>query len=65
MKQKLLLRLIIGYVLFGILSFTTVAVFTSNYNKNYLREQTASFLYKRRDRSQPTMPRKTFPASLH
>ena len=46
MKHKLLLRLIIGYILFGVFSFITVAVFTSNYNKNYLREQTASFLYK-------------------
>ena len=32
MKIRLLARIIIGYVIFGILGFITVAVFTSNYH---------------------------------
>ena len=46
MKKKLLLRLIIGYIIFGILGFTAVAVFTAQYNENYVRENTAASLHR-------------------
>ena len=46
MKIRLLTRIIIGYVIFGILVFITVAVFTSNYNSQYLQNRFASQLRK-------------------
>ena len=46
MKIRLLTRIIIGYVIFGILGFITVAVFTSNYNSQYLQNRFASQLRK-------------------
>lgn len=44
--MKLLPKIILGYIIFGILAFITVAVFTSRQNENYLREHTAVSLKK-------------------
>lgn len=44
MKNKLLLRMIIGYVIFGLLGFIIIANFTSRYNLRYLENSTASSL---------------------
>lgn len=44
--MKLLQKIILGYIIFGILAFITVAVFTSHQNETYLREHTAASLKK-------------------
>ena len=44
--MKLLQKIILGYIIFGILAFITVAVFTSHQNETYLREHSAASLKK-------------------
>lgn len=44
MKRKLLLRIIISYVIFGLCGFITVALFTAHFNERYLEESMASSL---------------------
>lgn len=46
MKIKLLSRIIIGYILFGLMSFITIAAFTSDYNERYLKNNLASNMHK-------------------
>lgn len=46
MKKKLLLRIIISYVIFGLCSFITIAIFTARFNERYLEESIASGLRK-------------------
>lgn len=46
MRRMLYLKLLIGYVLFAILSFLTIATFTSHFTLNYIEKDTASSLYR-------------------
>ena len=46
MKHKLLFRMVIGYILFGLFSFITISIFTSRYNQKYLENEMASFLHR-------------------
>lgn len=46
MKRTLYLKLLAGYVAFGILGFLTIATFTSQYTANYIEEETAEDLYR-------------------
>ncbi|MFG6383511.1 MAG: HAMP domain-containing histidine kinase [Lachnospiraceae bacterium] len=46
MKRTLYLKLLLGYVVFGILGFITIATFTSNLVFNYIKKDTASNLYR-------------------
>ncbi|MCI8484978.1 MAG: HAMP domain-containing histidine kinase [Lachnospiraceae bacterium] len=46
MKRTLYLKLLIGYVAFGILGFFTIATFTSRLSLNYIERDTASNLYR-------------------
>lgn len=46
MKRRLLLRMVLGYILFGLLGFITISIFTSHYNQTYLENETASVLHK-------------------
>lgn len=46
MKRTLYLKLLIGYVAFGILGFITIATFTSRLTLNYIKRDTASNLYR-------------------
>lgn len=46
MKRTLYLKLLAGYVAFGILGFITIATFTSWYTANYIEEETAEDLYR-------------------
>lgn len=46
MKRTLYLKLLIGYVAFGILGFITIATFTSQLTLNYIKRDTASNLYR-------------------
>lgn len=46
MKRRLLLRIVLGYILFGLLGFITISIFTSHYNQKYLENESASVLHK-------------------
>lgn len=46
MKRTLYLKLLLGYAAFGILSFITIATFTSHYTLDYIEGETASDLYQ-------------------
>lgn len=46
MKRMLYLKLLVGYVVFAILSFLTIATFTSHFTLNYIEKDTASTLYR-------------------
>lgn len=46
MKRTLYLKILAGYVAFGILGFLTIATFTSRLTLNYIKEDTASNLYR-------------------
>lgn len=46
MKRTLYLKLLAGYVAFGILGFFTIATFTSHLTLNYIEKETASHLYR-------------------
>ena len=45
MKRKSLYWMIGGYIIFILLGFIVISVFTSNYDQNYLEDETASSLY--------------------
>lgn len=46
MKRTLYLKLLAGYVAFGILGFITIATFTSQYTATYIEKETAEDLYR-------------------
>lgn len=46
MKRTLYLKLLLGYVAFGILGFLTIATFTSRHNMNYIEGEAAESLYR-------------------
>ena len=46
MKRTLYLKLLLGYVLFGILGFLTVSTLTSQLTLNYIEHQTIAGLYR-------------------
>lgn len=46
MKRTLYLKLLLGYVIFGILAFVTIATFTSRLTLNYIEEDTISSMYR-------------------
>ena len=46
MKRTLYLKLLLGYVLFGILGFLTVSTLTSHLTLNYIERQTIAILYR-------------------
>lgn len=46
MKNRIYLKFILAYLLFGILSFITVATVTSDFTLNHLKEKKAESLYK-------------------
>ena len=46
MKRTLYLKLLLGYVAFGILGFITIATFTSHYTLNYIKKESAEYLYR-------------------
>ena len=46
MKRILYLKLLAGYVIFAILSFLTVATFTSHAALNFIQKDTASTVYR-------------------
>lgn len=46
MKRTLYLKILFGYLIFGILGFITVATFTSNYTMQYIKDKEASRLYR-------------------
>lgn len=46
MKKKLLFRIILAYVIFGLCGFITIAIFTARFNERYLEETTAGNLRK-------------------
>lgn len=46
MKRTLYLKLLLGYVAFGILGFLTIATFTSHHTINYIEKEAAEDLYR-------------------
>lgn len=46
MKRTLYLKLLLGYVAFGILGFITIATFTSRHTSDYIEQETAEDLYR-------------------
>lgn len=46
MKRTLYLKILFGYLLFGILGFITVSTFTSNESMQYIQDKEASSLYR-------------------
>jgi signal transduction histidine kinase len=46
MKNRIYLKFLLAYLLFGLLSFITVATFTSDLTLNHLKEKKAESLYK-------------------
>ena len=46
MKRTLYLKLLLGYVVFGILGFLTIATFTSRMTLNYIEKHTISNMYR-------------------
>lgn len=46
MKRTLYLKLLLGYVAFGILGFLTIATFTSHHTINYIETEAAEDLYR-------------------
>ena len=46
MKRTLYLKLLLGYVAFGILGFITIATFTSHQTMNYIETEAAESLYR-------------------
>ncbi len=46
MKRTLYLKLLLGYVAFGILGFITIATFTSHYTSKYVEKESAADLYR-------------------
>ncbi|MEG1946819.1 MAG: HAMP domain-containing sensor histidine kinase [Lachnospiraceae bacterium] len=46
MKRTLYLKLLVGYVAFGILGFITIATFTSHYTLKYVEQENAESLYR-------------------
>lgn len=46
MKRTLYLKLLAGYVAFGILGFLTIATFTSRHSMNYIKTEAAEDLYR-------------------
>ena len=46
MKRTLYLKLLIGYVIFGILGFLTIATFTSRQTLHYIKSDNISNLYR-------------------
>ena len=46
MKRTLYLKLLVGYVAFGILGFLTIATFTSHHTINYIETEAAEDLYR-------------------
>lgn len=41
--------MVLGYILFGVLGFITISIFTSHYNQKYLENESASILHKESD----------------
>ncbi len=46
MKRTLYLKLLLGYVVFGILAFVTIATFTSHQTLNYIEKDAISSMYR-------------------
>ncbi len=46
MKKRLLLRMVLGYILFGLSGFIIISIFTSHYNQKYLENEMAATLHK-------------------
>lgn len=46
MKRTLYLKILLGYLLFGILGFLTVATFTSHQSMKYMEKKEARDLYR-------------------
>ncbi len=46
MKRTLYLKILLGYLIFGILGFITVSTFTSHISMNYIQENEADSLYR-------------------
>lgn len=46
MKKKLYLKLVIGYLIFGILGFIVVSTFSAHYSTAYIQENEAEKLYR-------------------
>lgn len=46
MKKKLLFRIILAYIIFGLCGFITIALFTSHFNQRFIEESLASSLRK-------------------
>ena len=46
MKRTLYLKLLLGYVAFGILGFLTIATFTSHLSQEYVEQESAESLYR-------------------
>lgn len=46
MKRTLYLKLLAGYVAFGILGFLTISTFTTRHTYRYLQDQEADSLYR-------------------
>ena len=46
MKKRLYLKLLIGYVIFGILGFILVSTFSSHYTYEYIEDTEVDRLYK-------------------
>ncbi|MEY8516357.1 HAMP domain-containing sensor histidine kinase [Lachnospiraceae bacterium 29-84] len=46
MKRMLYLKLLIGYAIFALLAFLTIATFTSQMSLNYIKKSTAESLYR-------------------
>lgn len=46
MKRTLYLKLLLGYAAFGILGFITIATFTSQHVLNYIKTESAEYLYR-------------------
>lgn len=46
MKKKLYLKLIIGYLIFGILAFVVVSTFGAHYSSSYIQEEETAKLYR-------------------
>lgn len=46
MRRTLYIKIVLGYIIFGIAAFVIVANFVSRYNQKYLERKTASDLYK-------------------
>lgn len=64
MKRRLLLRMVCGYVIFFVLGFITISVFTSHYNQKYLEQETASALRRESSAISQTYAQSYFSSEL-